>query len=256
MSSLKQLMKAKKAEARLNHPQAHYNDRGQLSCLLCSVPIKQASLFAPHLVSKGHRVNVQKQAAAEASSSSNGKRKREGDDEAGSKRAREEGDDEDDEPSAAGDERALPADFFADPSQAPAPAAVEEEEPAVSEQAEEVEDDPEWAAFEASLAAGPTAPPPTKSTASATIFAAPVQYEFGAPKVAEEGEGEGEQEEEEEQEETEEEKAARIDQEEREEIMSRIEEEEREQMEADEKVAALKRRLEAVRAARQKKKAT
>jgi zinc finger protein 830 len=225
---------------------------------------------------QGHRVNVQRwekeQAAiVEKAVGSGGKRKRDDEDDAGAKRPREE------------EEGALPADFFADPSMAPSkPESVELEEeapaPIEAEQADGTVDDPEWAAFEASLSAGPTAPPPTASTANATIFAAPVMYEFGAPKVAEEGEeeeeGEGE-----EDEETEEEKAARKEREEREEIMERIDEEEREQMEADEKVAVscsscagggvgadfvcrsflgsqvLKRRLEALREARKKKRA-
>ena len=67
---------------------------------------------------------------------------------------------------------------------------------------------------------------------------AQVMYEFGAPKVAEEGEDEAAAEEEEEVGETEDEKRERLEREEREEIMERIHEEEREQMEADDKVNA------------------
>lgn len=104
--------------------------------------------------------------------------------------------------------------------------------------AAEAEDDPEWAAFEASLAAGSAVEASAPSTAQATIFAAPVEYEFGAPKVDEEGvDGAAAGDDDEEPEETEEERIARQELEEREEIMARIVEEEREQIEADEKVA-------------------
>lgn len=167
-----------------------------------------------------------------------------------SKRVRDDNDDDDVGPEAA---NALPSDFFANANDRPPPAAADDDDddgddevPAPAAAAEiGTEDDPEWAAFEASLSAGP---PPQQvaapSTASATIFAAPVEYEFGAPKIAEEG-GEGEggagreenDGEEGQEEETEEEKMARLEQEEREEIMGRILQEEREQIEMDEKVA-------------------
>lgn len=162
--------------------------------------------------------------------------------------------------------------------------------------AQEEEEDPEWAEFEKYLASGSNAGPAqdsgaSRSTASATIKAAPVKFEFGAPVVEEDGEGVGaggdDEPEEEEEQETEEERIEREMREEREEMMARLEEEEREQREADEKVTvrprpaldcflsfcvckrcctgsetvpdltrvrqALKKRLEAIRAARQKK---
>ncbi|GAA5957512.1 hypothetical protein JCM8115_001342 [Rhodotorula mucilaginosa] len=277
MSSLKSMMAAKKAQHRITAPHAKYSNSGQLSCSLCGLAIKHESLWGAHVQSKAHRVNVQKleaeqrQAAAEAERSS-AKRRREdgpGDDEEGaggdaSKRARD------------GDEVGrLPSGFFADPSQAPPPApstsssaagASTHESTSAAMQgrdaAQEEEEDPEWAEFEKYLASGSNAGPAqdsgaSRSTASATIKAAPVKFEFGAPVVEEDGEGVGaggdDEPEEEEEQETEEERIEREMREEREEMMARLEEEEREQREADEKVTALKKRLEAIRAARQKK---
>ncbi|GAA5985427.1 hypothetical protein JCM10908_006970 [Rhodotorula pacifica] len=277
MSSLKSMMAAKKAQHRITASHAKYSNSGQLSCTLCRLNIKHESLWGAHVQSKAHRVNVQKleaeqQQAAERASA---KRRREDDDEgldgdadqesgdaAASKRARE---DED-----GGDSR-LPSGFFADPSQAPvastssagggASIPTGEEQTAAGERQEE--DDPEWAEFEKYLASGrgpdqQAGASGTRSTASATIKAAPVKFEFGAPVVHEDGaEGENgdgpEGEDEEEEQETEEDKLEREMREEREEMMARLEEEEREQREADEKVTALKKRLEAIRAARQKK---
>ncbi|GAA5963343.1 hypothetical protein JCM21900_002045 [Sporobolomyces salmonicolor] len=261
MSSLKSLMKARKASARLQHPHARYSPAGQLSCALCGLPLKADSLWGSHLVSKQHRVNVQRweaEQAAAAATGSSGKRKRDDvDSDSGAEEAGKRPRDEQDGHDAGG----LPADFFADPSQAPAPRAASSEPTGQPPGQGQAEDDPDWAAFEAYLASAPApslpassvaGAPPSRSTATATISAAPVAYEFGAPKVAQAGE-EGEGEEEEEQGETEEERVEREMREEREEMMARLEEEEREQKEADEKVTVLKRRLEAIRAARKKK---
>lgn len=261
MASLKALMSQRKAQAQLSHPFAKYDTASRLSCSLCGLAIKHENLFAAHLTSKQHRVNKAKWDKEQAVV---GKRKRdeeEGGRAGGGKRARDDGDDEEDEGAPGG----LPADFFADPSQAPLPTAGDEDEnatstsnmtseatadpiastssvaPATATDVDSDAFDAEWASFEATLAA-----PASASTAQATIFAAPVLYEFGAPKVQEEGEEDADEEgqgDAGEEEETEAEKRARIDREEREEIMERITEEEREQMEADEKVAVRRRRV-------------
>lgn len=101
----------------------------------------------------------------------------------------------------------------------------------------EEEEDPSIDEFLSTLSAEPSTTTGANS-ASATISAAPVKFEFGAPKIRAEGEEneEGEGDEEEEQGETEEERKEREEREEREEMMARLEEEEREQREADEKV--------------------
>lgn len=239
-------MGARKAQARISHAFAKYDTSGRLSCSLCGLSLKHENLWSSHLISKGHRVSVQRYEREQQAAQAGGKRKRDGEEGgAGAKRVKEVEEDEEDEE----DEGGLPADFFSDPSSAPKPASpspepevapTADDEPLASTSApppptadDEPEFDAEWAAFEATLN---VPPPPTaaSSTAAATIFAAPVLYEFGAPKVAEEGEEEEEPEEEEG--ETEEEKRERLDREEREEIMERITEEEREQQEADEKV--------------------
>jgi hypothetical protein len=51
-ANLKKLMQQKQQSARLTHPQANYDSKGQLSCKICGTTIKHASLFAPHLISK------------------------------------------------------------------------------------------------------------------------------------------------------------------------------------------------------------
>lgn len=202
------------------------------------VPLLVVHQLTHTLAPQTHRVNVQKleaeqQAAAERASS---KRKRDdadgSSDEEGAKRVREE------EQSPGG----LPPDFFADPAQAPAPRATSPP-PTAGPSTTAAEDDPDWAEFEAYLASAPdptlpssSGPPPARQTASATISAAPVRYEFGAPVVEEEGAAADNADEEGEQEETEEERREREEREEREEMMARLEEEEREQREADEKV--------------------
>jgi zinc finger protein 830 len=219
--SLKSLLSTRKSQAQLTHPYAKYTS-SRLSCSLCSLPLKHENLWSSHLVSKGHRVNVEAVKRRE-------EKERVVELEGRGKRAREEEDVEAEEEGE--EEGGLPNDFFADPSMAPPPAS-----PSPEPVEEEEEVDPEWAAFEASLA--PPPPPPTaSSTAAATIFSAPVVYEFGAPKVTEEGdEVEPVEEEDAVEEETEEEVRERKEREEREEMVERMEEEEREQMEADEKV--------------------
>ncbi|GJN94471.1 hypothetical protein Rhopal_007551-T1 [Rhodotorula paludigena] len=277
MASLKSLMQAKKASStsqRITAPFADYSRRtNALSCSLCQLPVKHETLWGAHTQSKGHRVAVQRFEAEQAAAAAQAKkRKLDSPDDAPSKRAR---DDDDDDPPQEHD-GALPAGFFANPSEAPAPRVPSPANAPVAAgggngaptaaAAAAAADDPDWAAFEAFLAddSAPTplpgsssAPPPAtgRKTASATIRAQPVRFEFGAPVVAAEGEEapEGGEEEEGEEQETEEERAEREAREEREEMMARLEEEEREQKEADEKVTVLKRRLEAIRAARQKK---
>lgn len=255
--SLKSLLSSKRASARLTHPFARYNPSGALSCTICHLPIKHENLWSAHLLSKGHRVNVVK---AEKESEKNAltsavKRKREEDglNKGVGKKVKEDVVEEelDEEEESSG---GLPADFFSDVTQRPTTASSSPEpesstnvsatrtEPIASTSTvpsstttEPSAADLEWAAFEASLAADDAAAT-SISTFGSTIFAEPVMYEFGAPKVLEEGE-EPEGEEEEEEGETEEEKAAREETEEKEAIMERIEEEEREQLEADEKVS-------------------
>lgn len=235
MSALRSLLRAKQSTTRLSHPLARYSASGQLSCALCRLALKSDALWGAHVVSKGHRGNVKRREAEEAEG--RGKRGRE---EEGGQEGEGEGEGEPEGKRVKEGGGGLPADFFADPKQAPAPTTEEAQADLVPEDEAEAEaDDPELAAFLAGLDNDPPtadAPAPGPSTATATLSAAPVTYEFGAPKVVEDGEVEEDAEAEEEEAETEEERVARERREEAEEIMSRMEEEEREQKEADDKV--------------------
>ncbi|OCF34353.1 hypothetical protein I316_03867 [Kwoniella heveanensis BCC8398] len=56
----KSLLRAKKAEARINHPYAAYNAAGVLRCAICAVPVKQ---WDAHLLTKQHRTSVSREKA-------------------------------------------------------------------------------------------------------------------------------------------------------------------------------------------------
>jgi len=217
-SSLRAALKTGKASTRIQHPYAHYSSSGALSCRLCpGVPVKHEALFASHLASKGHRVQAAKAEAAEAER----KRARE-ESEAGpdSKRARTDAD-EDDADEA--DPNALPADFFADPSQGPivAPKSPSPEPAPVADAEPEDED---WLAFEREVIqpveASAARELPSIEDARFTISAAPVQYNFAGEPDAPEAEAEAE----EVVEETPEEREERQLREDAEEMMSRLEE--------------------------------
>lgn len=154
MADVRALLKAKRQEARINHPHAAYGANGALRCTACGVAVKFASAWEGHLGSKSHRVAVAnlkakaEQSAARATTLS--KRKAE--------EGQDDGDDDDDDDDAqmrvgvVGREeeeveqlrsgkrqrteerevggqaqaqalalasRAFPADFFSDPSRAP-----------------------------------------------------------------------------------------------------------------------------------------
>ena len=80
MSDVRALLKAKRQEARIQHPYAYYTPTGQLRCTACEMVIKQASAWAGHVGSKAHRENVAKQRTPQAAdqreaAKSTGKRK-------------------------------------------------------------------------------------------------------------------------------------------------------------------------------------
>jgi zinc finger protein 830 len=276
--SLRALVQQKKAAARLDHPLASYSSSGKLSCLACSIPIKHDALFAAHLASKQHRINAQARAQGQAQA----KRAREqeaaaatlapvdyegsSDEDDGDDGERERKRQRTDGPEVSS---SLPADFFADPSQAPAPSAPSRSPSPTAPAAPVEEEDDDWLAFERDVLGPSTSKiastaPATLNSAGVTITAEPVLYgETEEDKPA----GEAEEADDGPPPETDAERVARLDLEEREELMSRIEEcvgaslshsaaaedhhrEEREQLEADERVEAMKRRLAAVREAK------
>jgi zinc finger protein 830 len=58
MSDVRALLKAKRQEARVIHPFAVYSAVGQLRCTACNTLVKHASAWQGHLGSKIHRSNV------------------------------------------------------------------------------------------------------------------------------------------------------------------------------------------------------
>ncbi|KAK1923485.1 hypothetical protein DB88DRAFT_300217 [Papiliotrema laurentii] len=268
------LLRAKKAEARVDHPYAAYSAAGVLRCSICAVPVKQ---WDAHLLTKQHRTSVsrekalqakqqQKRSAAEALDSAEGstsKRAKTQESAAEGKNGQETKDDDDEDEGVP----ALPAGFFSSgnkPSIGETAAASEED---AQKKTVEPTGDPELDDFLASLetddalalpttaetAAVPTAASQKKRYQSSSSAAVPgvASYEAAPVRLAPSGEEVQAEEQEEEPTETEEERRARIAREEREEIMGRLEEEERAQEDADSRVTALKARMEALKKKRE-----
>ena len=234
-------MKQKAAAKRITHPYARYSNSGQLTCTICGVPVKSEVVWPAHLTSKVHRNNVRRERAEQErqqqqqqSSSAQDhqdddvdvdippdrKRAANDDGEDGSTTAKRVrfSQDEEEESTVQDSNNALPPGFFDDPS-------AEAQASQASVNAGDVDDDEEWAAFEATLAA-PDQPEASTSAlnpfaAGATISAEEVLYEEkdDAQNNAN-GDADAAEEEEEEPQETEEQ---RKDREEREELMERIE---------------------------------
>ncbi|KAI0648869.1 hypothetical protein C8Q79DRAFT_891128, partial [Trametes meyenii] len=265
------LLRAKRQEARIDHPLAAYTSSGQLRCLACGTAVKHAAAWEGHIGSKAHRTSAArlrderarenlKRKAAEQDENSDG-----GQDEAAAAAEPQP------RPAAAapahGNARsALPADFFSDPSQAPA---VPEVDSDADEEMEEATDkdkpkdargehegpdtlDLEWQQFQASVV---NAPDVRETYERATVFAEPVlaaEVPQGFPGSAmgtgedvagADAEGAGELDEEGQR--------RKKEQEERELIMDRLLEEEQAQEEADARVVQLKTKLEALRQKRE-----
>ncbi|KIK25082.1 hypothetical protein PISMIDRAFT_363539 [Pisolithus microcarpus 441] len=58
MSDVRSLLKAKRNEARIDHPLAAYTSSGQLRCIICATSVKHTAAWQGHLGSKAHRVNA------------------------------------------------------------------------------------------------------------------------------------------------------------------------------------------------------
>ncbi|KZW02875.1 hypothetical protein EXIGLDRAFT_759583 [Exidia glandulosa HHB12029] len=265
------LLRAKREQAKIEHPYASYAS-GQLKCTICATPIKDGAAWDGHLGSKAHRKNIQRlkaeQEAATQAAQRPAKRQAQADsdeEETASKKRRVE-----EQPGA----RGFPANFFSDPSRA-LPAddddeQDEEEAPATapaSAPAPASELDAEWEAFQKNVInADLAAESREESFARATVAAEPELLEelpqgFPAELAARRRAAQAQLDEPPPPapvpEETEAEKKRRLEKEEKELIMDRILEEERLQEEADNKVTALKARLDLIkrqRAAKQKAK--
>ncbi|KAH9848400.1 hypothetical protein C2E23DRAFT_843874 [Lenzites betulinus] len=270
MSDARSLLRAKRQEARVDHPLATYNAAGVLRCVACGTSVKHAAAWEGHIGSKTHRTNAarlraelareEQRVAAEQQLGLKRKSMEldedEDDENAGEgegparKAARVESAQEDlhaEEQSRPGAARsALPADFFSDPSQAPPPPEEDEEEDAAARPDTNGAPDAleqEWARFQESVV---NAPDKQETYERATIMAEPVvalEVPQGFPGAPEEAEAEEVLDEEG--------VRRRKAQEERELIMDRLVEEEQAQEEADARVSQLKTKLEALKRKRE-----
>ncbi|KAG1735780.1 hypothetical protein EDB19DRAFT_1066529 [Suillus lakei] len=265
MADVRALLKAKRQEARVNHPLASYTTTGQLRCSVCGTNIKHASAWDGHLGSKAHRTNVsrareeervreQQQGAQEAKVT---KRKADEDVPSGDAAKKQKN-----EPAASTPRSSVfPSDFFSDPSKAPPPPLSDDsddEEAKLSTVAPAKESEPhavtvtqpeldqEWIKFQQTVINAPDA---HETYDRATVFAEadlvsdvaegfpPLQGETDAAEVVAKLDPDEER--------------RRKDQDEREMIMDRLLDEERAQEEADMKVSVMKSRLEALRIKRE-----
>ena len=274
MSDVRALLKAKRLEARIQHPYASYTSTGQLRCTACETVIKQASAWAGHVGSKSHRENVARQRVSHAADREEettrptGKRKVGEDDTSDdgevhptSESKKRKVTPEDQSNPIPGHSSAFPSDFFSDPSRAPIRSV--DDEP--SDEDEPVQmpptktDNPidlEWQKFQREMLVPAPAPADQRQEAfkRATVFAEPellAENVLGLPTReppdADIAVGEIQR--------NEEDLRKRKEEDEKELIMDRLFEEERAQEEADAKVVLLKGRLDALKKRRNEAKA-
>jgi len=272
MADVRALLKAKRSEQRITHPFAAYSAKGDLRCTACGTVVKHASAWSGHVGSKAHRVNVarvKEEEMKKAKEEEERKRKLEeedegSEDERGAKRQRTDGEGEEEEDGVNGKENAngsgpgFPANFFSDPSrQIPIGEDDSDDEeanrppkPATTTQpASQI--DLEWAKFQETVvnaSAIEASELAHEKYAQATVFAEPELIdevpEGFPPSVV------NQQQQEQEVEDTpkdEEEKRRKKEEDERELIMDRLLDEERAQEEADERVIALKARVDLIK---------
>ncbi|OCH94901.1 hypothetical protein OBBRIDRAFT_884450 [Obba rivulosa] len=266
MADARALLRAKRQEARVNHPLASYNASGQLRCIACGTTVKMASSWEGHVGSKAHRTNVarlrdeekrreeerlaQKRKTDELEESGD-----EQESDASHKRQKLDDDAAETPPPPPVQTSGLPTDFFSDPSQQQPPPSDDSEDGAAAPPAAPPDQPPpaidlEWQQFQAAVL---DAPDIRETYERATVVAEPElmnEVPEGFPLAATEG-GEEPQP----QEVDEAALRRRKELEERELIMDRLLEEERAQEEADAKVAQLKSRLEALKRQREAKRA-
>lgn len=264
MSNVRALLKAKRQEARINHPHASYNSAGQLKCSICGTTVKHASAWEGHLGSKAHRTNVLRQREEERLEREKSKMQISNaeDQDTGQedhtafsikRKSPEEVVDEPAEKRRKVEHQAIPTGFFSDPSRAPVLLSDDSDEDGSSTeiaqpQLPKTEIDLEYERFQMEL---------TKTTDPldlfnrATILADPVAVPtdiLGFPtinpdtKEDKSAESIGSKEEE---------VRRKRDQEEKELIMDRLLDEERAQEDADTRVLLLKNKIDTLRKKRQ-----
>ncbi|KAL4066769.1 hypothetical protein V8B97DRAFT_1660054 [Scleroderma yunnanense] len=279
MSDIRTLLKARRQEARVNHPSAAYSSSGQLRCVVCETNIKHATAWEGHLGSKMHRMNAtrlrqeaqlreQQEREEETAEAAAALTKRKADEgnrvETGSskKRQRTESGDEGGSGPSQSSVKHLPANFFSDPSQAPSHVYSDDSDddkptsgpPPMDQHVSALTTntalDEEWSRFQDAVI---NAPDQREAYDRATVVAEPelVSDEtVGFPSqlhVHDQISGQQDQARDLTSHELEKEKQ----QEERELIMDRLIEEERAQEEADMRVSVMKNRLEAIRRKRE-----
>ena len=277
MTDVRALLKAKRQEARISHPYAAYSSSGQLRCIPCGTPVKQASMWEGHIGSKAHRTAVVKMRAREEAEAAAAREEEEL-----RKRKQSEEMDEDDgeearsskksrvdedvpmETSTTRTPKGFPAGFFSDPSRALVLDDDDDDNEGETQSNAQTTTQPktqldlEYEQFQATVVSADAMDEEKEEDrkeayARATVFAepelltngreglpTPVGAEDAEPDIAEPA-----------KEETEEEKRKRLELEERELIMDRLIEEERAQEEADSRVSLLKAKVEALKKARE-----
>ncbi|KAI0084096.1 hypothetical protein BDY19DRAFT_555547 [Irpex rosettiformis] len=268
MADARTLLKAKRQEARVNHPLASYNSAGQLRCVACGTNVKHTSSWEGHVGSKAHRINAgrmrgeqQKKAEEELRLRNNEKRKvddnedKEMEEESGVKRQKLISDTQgilvkQSSPTII---TSFPTDFFSDLSKTRSSSVAddEDEDDEATTNTNLTSVDVEWAKFKQTVL---DAPDERERYERATIFAEPVlaaevpegflahESTGGQPEHVTPSSKEG--------------LRRKKEKDERELIMDRLVEEERAQEEADAKVSMLKQRLENLRKQRAKAKQT
>jgi zinc finger protein 830 len=280
MADVRALLKAKREEKRVSHPFAAYSQAGQLRCTACSTIVKHASAWNGHLGSKSHRTNAarvrEEERLKEAKEDAKllGKRKAvDGDDgllDEVTKKPKLHSDDEEPQSTAQLNTPAtgFPSDFFSDPSRAIVIGDSDSEEderdkdnppPAVTAPQTQAVLDIEWARFQQAVVNTPVEVDPRENYERATIFAEPqlsaeIPEGFPSSVVPESGVEPGPETTAVQKDEGEERR--KREEEEKELIMDRLLDEERAQEEADERVNALKARLDLLRQKRMAAKTT
>ena len=267
MSQARALLKAKRQEARVDHPYASYNNSGQLKCSICGTVVKHASAWEGHIGSKAHRTNIirlreeeklkQVQVQHYDDDVEHGE---EIEETVLSKRKASDEDASDDSHSdkklkLAEAAKGFPADFFSDPSRAPVllsdDSENEEGSPSTIPQrpdAPKTDVDLEYERFQRELL---SVADPVETFKRATIAAEPVAApeNVGFPVKHEDVPMEGTADP------NENELRKKQEQDEKELIMDRLLEEERAQEDADTRVLLLKNKIELMRRKRQEAKA-
>ncbi|KAI9691086.1 MAG: hypothetical protein M1822_008706 [Bathelium mastoideum] len=200
MADVRSMLRAERNARRVDHEDAHYTPGGMLMCKVCELLMKSDALWAKHIQSKHHRLQLQRRKDNPIPAPNNKKRKAVDEEESERKKSRAEetqasteekpgteetavethqGDDQDVDVSSADQQIAAVSKIEPD-------AAIAKVMSHKDRQADTV-DEEEWAAFEREVATPPPEVVPlTALNATATIEAAPMSAEEIAARAREE----------------------------------------------------------------------